>query len=481
MLPHMIVMSSDRASMLVLGIVQVEPALRHLSAPQFKMAVVDLKAQRVTAEAMLMGEFHQVADRWAIDDHFVYACPASGNEIVVMNRADLSEVRRLPVMGTPIRLVAIGGTRLMVSANKAPMQTFSVPELQSLDPAGPPNPNAPNVSMYDREGQPAPVRVDDGWFHDGVLWDEKLDGPILLYQPEARFSNVGGLGGKRHDLRGGEYGIAPWGVIASGPFITRTTGEQIAKIQDQEGPNPTSMTLSSVPAVATLARQSFNDTPPHIRSELALYELKTGTRAAAIVLEDLPVRNLPMMGQSQPMISLREMAGGAVVAQLEERLYIISPEQLKKATASFPAPLHFLPRQDVFLIDPGVDTVIKPAIAGGRGAAKLGPPPPPPAEAKVWRSYSGSRTRSASAPRAAASSSSPARFSATSTNCCAATISTIARAASIPSAPSNTATASRRRSSGSPAACRRAFPSSPSSTSPRATTTNRWRRRNIAC
>ena len=377
-MPHMIVMSPDRATMLVLGIVVVEPALRHLSDPQFKIATVDLKAQRVTGERTIKGDqFHQAADRWAIDDHFVYGCPASGDEIVVLSRKDLSEVKRLPTNGTPFRIVAIGNTRLMVSSRNGPVQSFSVPALVSLDPAGPPVPPT-NAAVRDRQGEPPPMPVGDGWLYDGVLWDAQFDAPLFLYQPEARFSNVGGLRATRHDRMRGDLGISPWGVIASGPFLQRTNGEKIATIADQEGPNPTSMTLSSVPAAATLSRQNINDTPPHIRTEVALYELKAGQRAAAIVLEDRAVRNLPAMGQSQPPNTLREMAGGALVAQVEDRLFIISADQLKRATASFPTPLYFAPRQDVFVIDPGADTILKPVIVGGRGKVQLGPPPPPP-------------------------------------------------------------------------------------------------------
>ena len=317
--------------------------------PGTRLAVVDLRNGSVAAQRSVPNNLRAVA----IDGANVYATSPDSDAFFVLARKDLSDVRRVFTRGRVNTILPIART-LIAMMQQGPSVRYSLPDLTPLDvaPEG-------SVAYMPPWQTTSPVRVNDGWYFRGIVWNSDLTAPRLIIRPDG-FSPMPGAGRQQFLDPNGAAPAGSWGVQLYGNRLTRLGGQTIGQVR---GHSP--VLLEDVPAVASLDREEVqNRGRPERRDkrQVIFCDLITAQVAEPLVLYDEPA---PHLTYGQPFQSERLVsASGVLLAQINDRLFVLSTRTTP--AARFPVPFTLTINDPVVVAERAHKAIVGFTTRGGK-------------------------------------------------------------------------------------------------------------------
>jgi hypothetical protein len=341
-----------------------------------KLALIDLKKFSVAESRSLTGSIRAAA----IDEHFVYAAAADSETLYVLNRKDLSDVKRLFTTGRPTGLTTVGNKFLFVTSGQTSL-VLKVPELTLADPKEVGLGNHLS-SKGEIRNKPAPVPCGDGWWFDGVLFDGTLSKAKIVTSGRSTELGLSPNSGPMMD-----YGypansnapiapswVSPWSVsVQSGSLLygrrniplVRTDMMKLDPIYAFNSGGSRSVVLKNQPAVA-LVRQSIMQSGNQAKSQciLQFHDLIEGTAHVSTLL-------------SEEMLSSSSGTGPIQILSLEDRLLIAAGKQVylvpipTLSEKSFVPTLRLVPTVSVFQASEKSTTAKLPEFQGGKAPIEI--------------------------------------------------------------------------------------------------------------
>jgi hypothetical protein len=348
------VMTDDGKLALLLGQSQGEPGRRmrqpgmQQGNPGSDLLLVDLINRSIIAKRTLPKSIHAIE----IDANHAYAAATDSDAVYMYSLKDLSDERKIFASAPPQRIVTAGG-KLYVASQQGTSESFSVPDLKPLDP----KPQNDQMRGYNPFNQPAlPIREDNGWLLDGVVYDSDLSHIVQLRSPVG-FADVNPANFNPQQFNNGQAWASGWGLAVQNDRLMRMPSQNLGQIQ---GTN--AAFLRDVPAVATLLvenQQDPNDPQqPRITTSVLFFDLIAASKQATVVLSDETRQpNQQFYGgyPGQPGQAILCAPGRlAVVAQ--DKLYVLDTSSLQKTL--FPSPPKVMCEPGVKIINATGPTVI---------------------------------------------------------------------------------------------------------------------------
>jgi hypothetical protein len=323
------------------------------------VAVIDLSRGSVAARRNLLVGVTSLA----ADAAYVYAGLADSDAVYVLNRKDLSEVKRIV---TPSRVTAITPVNdrfVVVTTNSGGGLVLKVPEWETAelgDLTG-------KTLATGRPGHAAPIRFTEGWWANGVLYDAKFEKPRAVVIPAGYWRYFPGSqhnvwipshhtaippDAQKYENPESPFWFARWGVMVTGQRKLTNGLRDFGAVPNATGvgtaPHAT-VILADAPVVASLAA-TLTDAPARTRKRVEvvfqnLTDAKVGLR--------VPVLDEPLSrdGPSRPLdifFGLAARPGGGFVAIVGDRLFVLPAQKFDPA--AFPNPLRFSPEYPVAVV-----------------------------------------------------------------------------------------------------------------------------------
>jgi hypothetical protein len=373
------------------------------------IVVVDLKKQEVICNKSLPLDIGPVA----IDSQFVYAASQVSDVLYVLSHKDLSQVRRMYTKGRINGLACVDNRLLFIRSNG-----LSVLKVPSLEPAtkeqvgvgihefGNDKSTTPGLPV--RPGVATlpglPVRLGDGWWFDGVYYDEHLQNALVVAQPRGFWQGAGDLSANQRYMpmyqgapprympmyEGSSQRympmyddapswLHPWGITVDSQGIHH--GQQLVgqfRQPSQAQPpysglmvgNFTAAVLTEQPAAVSLHQEGNNFNEPHRRAELLFQDLVSGLTPFQIVLineEEQTPQQFQPLGPGNPL--KLEARPGVIVCQIREQLFVVPTPKLDPKL--FQTPMHFERREKLFFLDSAEAKLPLPKLVGGEAPVEF--------------------------------------------------------------------------------------------------------------
>lgn len=380
--------SQDGAAAVVAG---QDPPTPDGRPGEARLAVFDLKALTVQAESRPKEQLRTVA----VDARHVYTASHAADAVSVLDRKDLSQVKRVFTDGRVREIVPVNDRWLFVATDSMKVQVFTLPELELAAPAD--VGAGGHLTAKGLSAAPAPpVRVGERWLFDGVLYDDALKVPSAVIAPRGLWASGengtfpivpgqqpwGGLHGQPggagpepwvhspNGLSSHPAWIAPWGVAVTHDGFTHGK-RSVSGTQDQfANAGQVSVALPDQPALVTL-RQSLTQTdggrPQQLKAELVFRDLVAATPGHRITLFDEPVGSgFQQFGYGQLRLETRP---GVIVGLTGERLFVLPTPKLE--ANDFPPPLRLEPKLGVQVLGEKDAVLPLPAVQGAKPPAEF--------------------------------------------------------------------------------------------------------------
>jgi hypothetical protein len=206
---------------------------------------------------------------------------------------------------------------------------------------------------------PMRTRLNDGWFAQGVVWDNDVERAQLLFDPQRLPRNY------HHQREFHEQPIAAasWGLAVKGDTLVSPPNQIIMQTPRRS----TALVLRKIPAVVVSEVKREGD----LRYTLNCHELEGGGKVTSIPLAAGKVRTISDFSGRQviPPFDI-DAAEDHVVACAGRQLYVIPISEIQKG-ATYPEPFHFRWRQDPLILSAGKSARVDYEIAGGEPPFEL--------------------------------------------------------------------------------------------------------------
>lgn len=309
------------------------------------LALVDLRKLEIVAQRTLPYSVLHLA----MGQHVYVASPDSA-AFHALSIKDLSDVKRVFTSAPVTEMVPVADRLFVRVAARSP-DVYVVPSLVSAD-----GPATDTDEPVNAQISRIPLKIGDGWLHQGVYYDHELKNRLGVLQssdfvelpgpsPDARRSTVE----RRAVLR------LPWGVLVQPGAITRANGQLVGRIGGSEV-----ALLPDLPAAVALFPPDDREsrTAGRARCLLQLVDLVTARPAESLVLCEEPAT---WRVESQHM-HLRA-APGVIVAAVRESLFVIPTASLNLGALS--VPVHFQAPTEMVVLRPGGTQKVRFTAVGG--------------------------------------------------------------------------------------------------------------------
>jgi hypothetical protein len=328
------------------------------------VAVVDLKKQAVICDKSLPLDIGPAA----IDSQFVYAASQSSDVLYVLGHKDLSQVRRVFTNGRINGLACVDNRLLFIRSN-----TLSVLKVPSLEPATEAQVGL-GIHEFGKDRSPMialPVRLGEGWWFDGVYYDQHFQNALVLVQPHGFWQCAGDLSASPRFMPMNDSipsWLHPWGTTVDFQGIHHGT-RLVGQFRQMFG-NVNADVLPEQPAAVSLHQEGNNFNEPHRRSELLFQDLVNGLTPFQIVLineQEQTSRQLQPFGPGNPL--KMEVRPGLIVCQIHDQLFAVPAPKLDPKL--FPAPMHFERREKIFFLGSTDVKLPLPKLVAGDGPVEF--------------------------------------------------------------------------------------------------------------
>jgi hypothetical protein len=382
------------------------PRKKQVESRDSRLALVDVKAVKVMAQRTLPVAIGDVA----LDAHYAYAALADSDALLVLDRKDLKDVKRLFTNGRVTSILPVADSLLFVQAQTGPMTVLKVP---ALEPAGP-----ADVGLgihLSAKGScaaaelPAQAAGRDIWF-DGILYDAALKKPVQVVRPRGvSVLTPDGLvppatrperpAEEKKDFGADEDPrfppqmpaetrpppvpdwLAPWGVTVTGPGARqgkRLIGN-LAPADKDNGPKKgnviglAALVLPDQPAVATLRARLLAQDKPDVallQAELRFHDLIDATPRVEMKLQNDSVGDdFRFDPTNRDKFTQFVTRPGALIALVGRRLHVVPVPKLDPAR--FAPTMHYVPGQPVPVLSDQDATIALPKLAGAKGPVEV--------------------------------------------------------------------------------------------------------------
>ena len=334
--------------------------------PPSVVAVFDLARGTVAAKKDLLVGVSVLA----ADARYVYAGLADSDAVYVLNRADLSEVRRIVTPSRVNEIVPVNDKFLVVTTNNGGM-VLKVPEWEPTSLGD----LTSRTAAAGRPGLRAAVRYAEGWWANGVLYDAAFEKPRAVvipagywrYAPGGRFDvwvpsfpNAIPPDAQKYENPTNPLWFARWGVTVTDQRKLTNGVRDFGTAAATDGvglPSYTTTILGDAPVVASLAATL---TDSRLRVEVVYQNLTDAKPVLRVPIVDEQHTPDGPPALMNTYIGLAAGARGAVVAVVANRLFTVAPQNFD--AASFPPPVRFAPENPPVVVGDKPMVIPLPAV-----------------------------------------------------------------------------------------------------------------------
>jgi hypothetical protein len=342
--------------------------------PPSVVSVIDLNRGTITAQKALL----ITVSTLAADAGYVYAASADSDTVYVLNRKDLSEVKRIVTPARATGLVPVNDRFLIITTNSGGGLVLKVPEWEPAELGSVKN---GSLSSGQRPGLGTPLRVAEGWWMHGVLYDVKFEKPRAAVAPAGYWryfpNNLHSVwtplyltsvppDAQKYESTELPFWFANWGLAVSGQRKLTNGIKDLALVPDTDaaGVAPhTTVFLTGTPVVASLSAKVLP--AARTRVEVVFQNLSEGK-----VVRRLPLYDEPRGRDDPPQLQNLSFAlvarpDDGLVAIVGNRLFVLPPQKFDSAAC--PKPIRFSPEYPVVVVGDKPATVALPTLLDATG------------------------------------------------------------------------------------------------------------------
>ena len=271
----------------------------------------------------------------------------TGREVLHLNPINLELIKSANPGSSDLNFELVGEDFLMAGTERFDQKT-----LEKISATTPKVVNG-EVQLADLPNRGI-RHLQNGWFYDGVIWNEDLTKPRLLIHPEgiqmSRFTLPQSLA-----IEWGGLVVNEWGGMMP-PANMRSISQRGVRSLSGRGGIP--MISPEIP-VALLLEQQVN-IDRDVGSVISVYELPSRDRIQSIILAKGKV-NVPH--PSKKLHNL-DIAGDVIAACVGGKLYLLSHDEIDRD--KFSEPFRFRPKQNRFVLERKSTSSLEYELVGGK-------------------------------------------------------------------------------------------------------------------